>query len=83
MDDVISLPHPLNQVDSQQFKINNADFAGICKHCGGFSRRHGWIKNENDSHVVCPGDRIIVEDSGYKYPCKLSFLDKYYKRIGL
>lgn len=42
----------------------------ICQHCGGAMHTHGWIDTLEGGHIVCPGDWIITDVKGERYPCK-------------
>ena len=41
-----------------------------CPRCGGATALHGWIDTQEGGHVVCPGDWVITEASGERYPLK-------------
>ena len=41
-----------------------------CSRCGGATALHGWIDTQEGGHVVCPGDWVITEASGERYPLK-------------
>lgn len=42
----------------------------ICNHCGIIMRDHGWIDTLEGDRIVCPGDWVITNLQGERYPCK-------------
>jgi len=50
----------------------------ICKKCGHFMKKHGWIDTLQGGHRVCPGDFIITLNGEY-YPCKPDVFEKTYE----
>ncbi len=50
----------------------------ICGHCGQTMHVHGWIDTIEGGHIVCPGDWIITEVAGERYPCKPDIFKRSY-----
>lgn len=49
-----------------------------CDTCGYPMHDHGWIDTAEDGHIVCPGDFIITEVRGERYPCKPDIFEATY-----
>ena len=52
-----------------------------CKHCGEDMSVHGRIETLEGEHIVCPGDYIITDVKGEKYPCKPDIFEMTHERI--
>lgn len=50
----------------------------IHKDCGRLYDDHGFIDTLEGGHRVCPGDIIITDVEGVRYPCKPSVFAKSY-----
>ena len=50
-----------------------------CRECHRVMREHGWIDTREDGHTVCPGDWIITDVEGERYPCKPDIFIKTYQ----
>ena len=50
----------------------------ICPQCGNKYRAHGQL-NVEDYHRVCPGDWIITDENGKRYPCSPALFDATYE----
>lgn len=61
------------------------DIAGdsFCRHCGKEMRHHGWIDTLDGGHIVCPGDFVITEVNGEKYPCRPDIFEQIYEHVDL
>lgn len=42
----------------------------VCFQCGTIMHDHGWLDVPNGGHVVCPGDWVVTEVDGDRYPVK-------------
>ena len=49
-----------------------------CPQCGNEYRAHGQLTVE-DYHRVCPGDWIITDEKGKRYPCSPALFDATYE----
>jgi len=50
----------------------------LCSECGKSFHIHGYIDTLEDGHKICPGDWIITEVRGERYPIKNDiFLETY------
>ena len=55
---------------------------GNCENCNKRIEEHGRIDTlEGDTHIVCPGDWIITDIKGKKYPCKPDIFEKTYEPV--
>jgi hypothetical protein len=52
-----------------------------CQHCGLVMDRHGWIDTLGGGHIVCPGDWIITEAAGERYPVKPAIFEAAYEPV--
>lgn len=52
-----------------------------CDKCARTMHDHGWIDTLEGGHIVCPGDWIITDVKGERYPCKPDIFDKTYKPV--
>ena len=55
------------------------DGKDACKRCGDFMDNHGWIDTLEGGHIVCPGDWIITDIKGERYPCKPDIFEANYE----
>lgn len=63
------------------FRDPDIDGNTICKQCNILMRRHGWIDTFEGGRIVCPGDFIITDVDGEKYPCKPGIFKKTYEKV--
>jgi hypothetical protein len=49
--------------------------------CGRTWHDHGWIDTPDGGHVVCPGDWILTDVQGDKYPCKPDVFADIYEPV--
>lgn len=56
-----------------------------CDDCGNIMAKHGWVATledeDEDGHIVCPGDWIITGVEGEKYPCKNRIFEMTYEAV--
>ena len=52
-----------------------------CEKCGNIMHLHGWIDTLEGGHIVCPGDWIITDVAGERYPCKPDIFEKTFQRV--
>ena len=52
-----------------------------CHKCGEFLDEHGTIPTLEGKHIVCPGDWIITDIKGEKYPCKPDIFEATYEKV--
>jgi len=52
-----------------------------CSHCKKELSEHGWIQTPEGEHIVCPGDYVVKESGGSKYPCKPNVFFKTYELV--
>ena len=52
-----------------------------CPRCGKSGKKHGLLKTEPQELIVCPGDFIVVNMLGKKYPLKPQILETCYEKI--
>ncbi len=52
-----------------------------CLHCGKPGKKHGLLKTEPQDQIVCPGDFIVTNMLGKKYPLKARVLEICYEKI--
>ena len=54
------------------YRRPEGQFSGqnVCPHCEHFLKYHGWIDQDQDGRVVCPGDWIITLENGRHFPVK-------------
>jgi hypothetical protein len=50
-----------------------------CEQCGELMNSHGWIDLPGGGHVVCPGDYVVTEAEGKRYPLKPDLFDATYE----
>lgn len=50
-----------------------------CQKCGMQMHEHGWIDCFGCSHTVCPGDIVVTEEDGTRYPCNPDVFMKMYE----
>jgi len=60
---------PIYHLDVGYYRTPDLDGQSVCKHCQFVMHDHGWIDTHDGGRVVCPGDRVITEVNGEKYPC--------------
>lgn len=72
--------NPIYHLDVDYYR--NPDLAGKtkCSHCGMIMHVHGWIDTpEEGGHVVCPGDWIVTDTKGERYPWEPSIFNFTYE----
>lgn len=52
-----------------------------CNECDKTYHQHGWIDTLEGGHRVCPGDWIITDVVGERYPCKPDIFEVTYERV--
>jgi hypothetical protein len=58
-----------------------------CGRCGRIMHDRGWIDTLEDGyipcpgHIVCPGDWIITDVQGERYPCKPNIFEATYEKV--
>lgn len=52
------------------FRHPGVDGNATCAVCHRRMNDHGWIDTQGDGRTVCPGDWIITNVIGDRYPCK-------------
>jgi hypothetical protein len=64
-------------------RYRNPDTGGTnrCKICHIILHEHGWVDTLEGGHIVCPGDWIITDIKGEKYPCKPDIFEKIYEKV--
>lgn len=87
--------HP-NDRDGQTFQAKVEDWEGAvvryfrspdvsgdvhCKLCGFTMHYHGWLDTGGDGQRVCPGDWVITELDGERYPMRPDIFDATYERV--
>lgn len=55
----------------------------ICSMCGQLFYVHGWMDttDDDDVHLVCPGDWIITRANGERRPCKPNIFEQTYEAM--
>ena len=54
----------------------------FCPKCSRRMHDHGWIDTPEGDLTVCPGDWIITEPDGFRYPVQNSVFKKIYEPMG-
>lgn len=49
----------------------------ICPHCGNIYHVHGWIDQDEDGLIVCPGSYVIKDGDQYTALDEVAFKEKY------
>ena len=52
-----------------------------CEKCKNIIHLHGWIDTFEGGHVVCPGDWIITDVKGERYPRKPEIFEMTYEPV--
>lgn len=65
------------------FRRPDPEYAGtvVHDHCGWTWHDHGWIDGPGDGYPVCPGDWIVTDAEGKRYPCIPVEFDKRFEAI--
>lgn len=63
------------------FRHPRVDDLSICSECREIFHNHGWIDTLEGGHRVCPGDWIITDVKGERYPCKPDIFDLTYEKV--
>lgn len=76
------LKGPGSDVDCTYISLLIKEHKIVCKYCELMMKKHGWISAlDGGGRIVCPGDWIITEAEGEKYPCKPGVFKKTYQLI--
>jgi len=67
--------------DVDYYRTPDEDGQDKCLKCGHILNDHGWIDNLVCSHAVCPGNWVITDISGEKYPCKADIFEQTYEAV--
>lgn len=79
-------------VDAYQwFSVKNQDVGffrhpdipgiAVCFACGQKMHEHGFLDVGEEGYRVCPGDWIITEPDGEKYPVRPAYFERMYERL--
>lgn len=63
------------------YRTPELDGKQLCIHCGYVMHEHGWLDTGKRGHVVCPGDFIITNVNGDRFPCKPEIFNKKYEEV--
>lgn len=74
---------PIYHLGIGYYRRPEDEFSGkkLCPHCEMPLHIHGYMDFLEGGGVVCPGDVIITEVSGKRYPCKPEIFEMTYEDI--
>lgn len=63
------------------YRHPRGDGIEFCQYCNNTMHVHGWMDTLEGGRIVCPGDFVITDINGERYPCKPDIFEATYEPV--